>query len=449
MKTTQMDLFEKTRPAKLFFTLAPMGAVSMLASTLYVIVDTAIIGRYLGETAFAAINLVMPLIVIMNAVADLIGMGSAVPLAVALGRGDTKEANNVFTCATLGVILSTAICGWLLYLLAPMIIEAMGATGELARLAAQYFRVFALAAPITTIVFSVDNFLRICGKATFSMMLNIAMAAAIITLEWTFIIVFRWEIWAAPLGASIAMFSCALIAYAPFILGKFELRFCKPTCTWALVKQIFSCGFPNFLNNSAARLIAMVMNFFLLKQGGETAVAVYGILANMNEFVQSLLYGLNDSLQPAISYCWGAGHYKRVKAISKWCFGVSAVLSIMFGICIYVMPEMLVSLFMQDGSAALFEMAVPAVSIFASMFLLRWISFAVQSYALAIQKTEPVLVLSLTSVVIFPLVLIALLWPIGLNGFWMNMPVAALLSAIHGLGVLYKISREIKSLMYQ
>lgn len=442
-----MDLFEKTRPAKLFFTLAPMGAVSMLASTLYVIVDAAIVGRYLGETAFAAINLVMPLIVIMNAVADLIGMGSAVPLAIALGKGDRKEANNVFTCATLGVVMSTAICGWSLYLLAPMIIGAMGATGELARLAAQYFRVFALAAPVTTIVFSVDNFLRICGKATFSMILNISMAAAIITLEWTFIAIFRWDIWAAPLGASIAMFSCALIAYAPFVLDRFELRFCRPKCTWSLVKQIFACGFPNFLNNSAARLIAMVMNFFLLKQGGETAVAVYGILANMNEFVQSLLYGLNDSLQPAISYCWGAGRYRRVKAISKWCFGVSAVLSIAFGICIWAAPEAIVSLFMDSGSEALFDMAVPAVTIFASMFLLRWISFAIQSYALAIQKTEPVLLLSLTSVVIFPLVLIAALWPLGLNGFWLNMPVAALLSAILGLRVLYKINKEMKNFM--
>ncbi len=446
MESINIGLFENTKPSKLFFTVAPMGAVSMLASTLYVIVDAAIVGRFLGQTAFAAVNLVMPLIVIMNAVADLIGMGSAVPLAVALGKKNKKAADNVFTCATLGVIISTAVTGWLLALLAPTIIGAMGATGELAELSVQYFRVFAIAAPVTTIVFSVDNFLRVCGKATFSMVLNIVMAAAIMSLEFLFVGVFGWGIWAAPLGACIAMFACAVAAYIPFIRGKMEIGFCKPQLTLALTKEIAACGFPNFLNNSAGRLIAIVINYFLLRQGGEMAVAVYGILINMNEFIQALLYGLNDSLQPAVSYCWGAKRYDRVKAIVKWCFGVSALLSILFAVCIFAAPELIISLFIEDGSAELIKMAVPAVLIFGTMFLFRWISFATQSYALAIEKPKPVLALSMASVVVFPLLLIALLWPLGLTGFWLNMPVASLVSAVLGLLLIRKINREIKHL---
>ncbi len=445
MDTTHIELFEKAKPSKLFFTVAPMGAVSMLASTLYVMADAAIVGRYLGETAFAAINLVIPLIVIMNAVADLIGMGSAVPLAVALGKKDIQEANSVFTCATLGVILSTGVCGWTLYFLAPAIIGALGAEGELARLAAEYFRVFALSAPVTTIVFAVDNYLRVCGKAIFSMLLNIGMAAAIIALEWVFIALFRWGIWAAPLGASIAMCICAVIAYTPFLLGKYQIRFCRPRCTFSLVKQIVACGLPNFLNNSASRLIAIVLNFFLLREGGETAIAVYGILSNMNEFIQSLLYGLNDSLQPAISYCWGAGRYRRAAAIAKWCFGASALLSVLFALCIFIAPEVIVRLFMEEGSAELFAMAIPAVTIFGTMFLFRWVSFSTQSFALAIEKPKPVLALSVASVVLFPLLLIFALSPLGLTGYWLNMPLTALLSAILGLILLRRISSEIRA----
>ncbi len=446
MKATHIALFENTKPSKLFFTVAPMGAISMLASTLYVIVDAAIVGRYLGQTAFAAVNLVMPVIVIMNSVADLIGMGSAVPLAVALGKHDRGGADNVFTCASLGVVLSTAFCGWLLALLAPALIAAMGATGELASLAVQYVTVFAIAAPVTTIVFTVDNYLRVCGKATFSMMLNIIMAVTIMSLEWLFVGIFKWGIWAAPLGACIGMFACAVAAYIPFACGKFEIGFCKPRFTLALVKQIAACSFPNFLNNSAGRLIAIVLNCFLLRQGGEMAVAVYGILINMNEFIQSLLYGLNDSLQPAISYCWGAGRYDRVGAIVKWCFGVSALMSIVFGALIFAAPRWIISVFMGTMSVPLMDMAVPAVLIFGTMFLFRWISFATQSYALAIEKSKPVLALSMASVVIFPLVLVAILWPLGLTGFWLNMPVASLASAVLGIMLLKKINAEIKYL---
>ena len=101
-------LFSKTPPVKLFFIAAFPGAVSMLASALYQMMDGVFVGRFLGETPFAALNLAMPFVIINFALADLIGVGSSVPISVSLGRKKEQEANNIFTCACLMIFIAEA-----------------------------------------------------------------------------------------------------------------------------------------------------------------------------------------------------------------------------------------------------------------------------------------------------------------------------------------------------
>ena len=87
-------LFAKTPPLKLFFIASVPGAISMLASALYQTIDGVFVGRFLGSTAFAAVNLAMPFVIINNALADLIGVGSSVPISISLGKKQEKEASN-------------------------------------------------------------------------------------------------------------------------------------------------------------------------------------------------------------------------------------------------------------------------------------------------------------------------------------------------------------------
>lgn len=156
-------LFSRTAPLKLFFLAAIPGAVSMLASALYQTVDGVFVGHFLGSTAFAAVNLAMPFVIINFSLADLIGVGAAVPISICLGRQEKEEANNIFTCAVLMIVGTGVLIGAALFLSAPLVIRLMGADGEFAELAVQYMQVYALCSPVTTIVFAMDNFLRICG----------------------------------------------------------------------------------------------------------------------------------------------------------------------------------------------------------------------------------------------------------------------------------------------
>ena len=292
-------LFAKTAPVKLFFIAAIPGALSMLASALYGLLDGIFVGRILGETAFAALNLAFPFVVINFSLADLIGLGSAVPIAISLGKKEEDAANNIFSCACLMIVLAGALVGGALYAAAPALIGMLGAEGELADMAVQYMRVYAICSPVTTIVFAMDNYLRICGKIKRSLALNILMAVIGAALEFTFLFIFKWGIWGAALATCTGMLLCALLALYPFLRKKLQLRFCRPKFTFGLVKQIITCGSPNFLNNIAGRITAILMNAVLLRMGGEPAVSIYGILMYLGEIVQPILYGVCDSLQPA------------------------------------------------------------------------------------------------------------------------------------------------------
>ena len=180
-------LFAKTPPFKLFFLASIPGAISMLASALYQTFDGIFVGHFAGATAFAAINLAMPFVIINFSLADLIGVGSSVPISIALGKKQEQEANNLFTCACLMIVGTGIIIGALLFAAAPLLIQLMGAQGEFADLAVQYIRVYAISSPVTTIVFAMDNFLRICGKIRTSMFLNILMSILSAVLEFLFL----------------------------------------------------------------------------------------------------------------------------------------------------------------------------------------------------------------------------------------------------------------------
>ena len=233
------QLFAATPPVKLFLTAAIPGAISMLASALYQMFDGAFVGGYVGYTAFASLNLAMPFVIINFALADLIGVGSAVPVSICLGRKQTKEANNIFTCACLLIFLTGIISGAVIYAAAPLLIELMGADGEFAKLAVEYLRVYALFSPVTTIVFAMDNFWRICGFIRGSMFLNLLMSFLSAGLEFIFLGVLDLGIRAAATATCLGMFVCALTAFIPFLRGRrdsapvrasLELLYFKKNC---------------------------------------------------------------------------------------------------------------------------------------------------------------------------------------------------------------------------
>ena len=431
-------LFAQTRPVKLFFIASVPGAISMLASALYGLFDGIFVGQFLGSTAFAAVNLAMPFVIINFALADLIGVGSSVPISINLGQKKEREASNIFTCAVIMIVGAGFVTGTGMFAAAPGLIRLMGADGQFAELATVYLRVYAVFSPITTIVFAMDNFLRICGYIRYSMFLNILMSCVCAGTEFIMLGIFGWNIWAAALANGIGMTMAALLALIPFLRRKTVLRFRRPRFHLAMIRQIIACGLPSFLNNIAGRVTSILLNAILVRLGGETAVSIYGALMYIDGFVQPVMYGACDSLQPAVGFNWGAGKFSRVRALERCCFIAAAVICGTAVAVISAFPETLSRLFITGGTAEVYAAADFAMRLFALTYVTRWVSFATQSYMLAIEKPMQASIISVSTALIFPVVLIACLWPLGLTGIWLNFAGTAALAAALSVVILLK-----------
>ena len=415
---TQKELFLNTSPTRLFFKAALPGSVGMLASSLYQLLDGMFVGQLLGGEAFAALNLAMPLVIINFAISDLIGVGSAVPISVRLGEKKPEEANNIFTCACLMVVLQGLIVGSFLFFASPVLLGWMGAEGSLLRLATQF-----------------------CGRIKTSMCLNVAMSALCAVGEFIMLGVLRVGVWGAAFGSCMGMVICVCVAMWPFFRGYLQLQFRRPHFTKAIIRQIVFCGTPTFFNNIAGRITSILMNT-VLRVGGAPAISVYGILMYADGIVMQFLYGMCDSLQPAVGYNWGAGRRDRVLAIEKRCFSAAAFLSLAATALLYAFPGQVASVFVSDSEPGVLAMAVPALRLFCLAYLTRWIGFATQSFMSAVEKAVQASILSLSTALVFPVLLIAALWPFGLNGLWFNMTGTAILAAVTAVIVLLDFKRR-------
>ncbi len=439
------QFFATARPLRLFFIVALPGLVSMLAACLYSAFEGAFVGKLLGEAAFAAINIAMPIVMINFALADLIGVGSSVPISVSLGRKKGETANNYFTCALIMIFTAGLLMGGLLFFSAPYFASLMGAEGELALLAVRYVRIYALLSPVTTVVFATDNFLRISGFVKGSMFLNILMTALTVGFLFLFLFVLDMGVEGSALSSCLSMFICAIIALIPFVCGRAVLKFVKPRFSFSMVREIIACGMPVFLNNIAGRVTAILMNSALIRMGGQTAVASYAVLMYSSGVIEPMLYGLSDSVQPAIGYNWGARRLDRVKSIAKCSFVACAIFSVLFTLVMVICPRLFAVIFVDtNAEPALMEMSVHALRLFGISFAAGWVGFAVQGFFGAVEKPLPATVLSLARAFVCPVILIYALEFMGLDGLWLNYAGTSFITAIMAIIMLAFVQKKMK-----
>ncbi len=452
MKTKAEMMYATMHPWRLFFVVALPGMISMFAMSIYGIVEGAFVGQVLGEGAFAAINIAFPLVMINFSISDLIGVGASVPISIALGKGDYKAANNAFSASILLIFLSSIVMGSVMFFAAEPLSRMMGADDVLLDTSVRYLRTFALTSPLTTIFFAMDNYLRISGYVKTSMVINLVSNLATIGFLAFFLFVLKMDVVGSALATSISMCLSSLVAMIPFVTKKALLKFTKPQITLPLLKQIAACGSPIFFNNISGRVTSILMNISLMtlgaqmlgEGGGTTAVAVYAVLMYASDLCWPLLYGISDSLAPAIGYNWGAGKYDRVKKIVSCNYIGTCVIGLASTAVLFFLAGPLASLFANAKDVRLLEISTHAIKIFCFAYLFRWIAVTTQSFLSAIEKPALATLMSVGVAFVFPVLLLGALWHFGLDGIWFNFVGVNFLAVLLAAVLLLRIRREIK-----
>ena len=457
MKIKAEEMYATMSPWRLFFIVAMPGMVSMLAMSIYSIIEGMFIGKILGEGAFAAVNIAMPLVMINFSLADLIGVGASAPISIALGKNDHKTANNVFSCSVIMIFCVSVVMGSIMFFAAEPLARLMGADDILLSTSVRYLRTAALCSPLAALFFAMDNYLRISGFVKASMIINICSNLLTLGLLSFFLIVSKMDVVGSALATSISMCICSIVAIIPFVAKKALLKFTKPQFSAPMVKQIVACGSPVFLSNVSGRITSIFMNISLMtigvgalgEGGGQTAVAVYAVLMYASDLCWPLLYGIADSLSPALGYNWGANNFGRVKSIAKCAYIGTAIVGLVSTSILFFFPGTIASWFVKAEEARLLGISTHAIRLFCLAYLFRWVAVTTQSYFSAIGKPLQATIMSVAVAFVFPTLLLGVFWSFGLDGIWFNFVGVNALAAILSVFLLIRLTKEIKKKEYE
>ena len=418
--------------------------VGMGFSAVYSVIDGIFVGHYIGQEALAAVNLVMPMVMIIAAVADMIATGSSVRISILLGQDKKEEASRVFSVCLAFITVISTLFGLLGFFLAEPLIRLMGAEGVTAEYAVQYLRVFSLFMPLCSIYFSTDNYLRDCGKVRMSMVINIVCSVLNIVLDALFIVVWHKGLWAAALASCISMTVGAVWSLIPFSTKKLPLKLTKGRISVKQMLTIIANGSSEFFVSMAGSLFAIIINIVLLKLGGSTAVAAVSIVEYIASLTGMVIHSMSDALQPAISYCFGAGLLPRMRKMQRVVMSAAAILSLFAMLFLLFGGKLLLPLFVKDGDVALYDMSLRAMRFYALSYLVSWVEMTLAGYLTALEKPWHSLVISLLGTFVFPLVFLAILVPIWqLDGVWMLNFVSSVFSAIVAMVIAKKALKSL------
>ena len=402
----------------------------MVVSSIYMMIDGIFVGRYIGSHALAAVNLAFPVIMILFAVGDMVAVGSSVKIALLLGQGKNKEANGLFSaafCMILGIGVLFSLVG---FFAAPKLITLLIKDTTLANVAWDYARIFLYFMPAIMPLFAVDNYLRICGKANFSMWMNISVAVLL-------------DIRFAALATSVSMTLGVLIALTPIFLRKLTLRFTRPRISLSTTLGIFHNGSSEFFNNISGSFMSTVVNAFLLHLGGGTAVAAYGIVMYLDSLLLMALYGILDSLQPPVSYNIGAGNHQKAREFFRLSCKVTAAISLACLLAMVCFPRELASLFLQENSAEVLEMTVTALRLYAPAYLFLWLNMVISSFLTAMDRAKDSLTIMLFRALIFPSLSLAIFPQIlDVTGIFITPAISGALTVIISTTIWRRLGKQ-------
>ncbi len=435
----ESDVFINLPPTRLFFRCAIPAAITSVFGALFSVVDGFFVGKFLGEDALAAINLITPILLIVSALSNMIATGASVAISTHLGGKNRQEASKVFSYSVRFILISSVIIGIVGFLFSgPMIHLFFGKASETAiAYSAEYLRVYAIFAPLLPIFFAMDNYLRICGRENLSMVINIAAQLGNVLLDFILIAVLRLGVKYAALASCISISVGSLVMLFLFAGKRMDIYYTRESISAKQFLAITANGTSEFFSTIAVSIMSVIINLFLLKYGGTTAVAAFSILMYVDEIIGMMNFGICDSLQPAISYCFGAGKIERMKAIFKRVVASTAIISVISFLFMYFVGDKASMIFIKPGETDLIQMSKEAIKIFAFSYLVGWVDMCFSSFFTALNRPARSLILSLFGTLLFPvLFLVILTAAFGLKGVWLMASIAGLASAVLSM-VLY------------
>ncbi len=392
----------------------------MVFTSVYSVVDGFFVSNYVGKTAFAAVNLMMPVLILLGAVGFMLGTGGAAIVGKTLGEGQPDRANRIFSLIIFSVLAAgVGMTGVSLVLLRPVAV-LLGATGQLLEYAVLYSRIILIANTFFMLQTTFQTFLITAEKSRMGLWVTVGAGVANMVLDLLFVGRFGWGLAGAAWATAVSQAVGGLIPLVYFCLPNNSLlRLTRPL--WRLSVLLKACGngASELMSNLSASVVSMLYNFQLLQAAGENGVAAYGAIMYVNFLFAAVFFGYDIGCSPPVSYHYGAGNRQELHNLLTKSLRIVTLAGVGMAALSFGLAGPFSRLFV-GYDAALCAMTRQGFRLYAFSFALFGVNVFASAFFTALNNGGVSAVLSFSRTLLFQVVCIwvlPLLW--GLNGIWL------------------------------
>ena len=430
MDNKQAALELGTKPVgQLLWQYALPAIVAMSASSLYNIIDRAMIGQIVGPEAIAGLGITFPFMNLSAAFGAAVGVGSSACISVKLGQKDYQTAGHLLgNTITLNLIIGLSFMLICLLFLDPILLF-FGASDVTLPYARSFMTIILLGNVITHMYFGLNAVLRAAGKpkhAMYSVLFTVAMNIVLVIL---FVWWFRWGIQGAAL-ATVTSQTMAMCWQIKLFSNKNEILHLKRgiyKLKKQLVTNIVAIGISPFLMNVTSCVIVIFMNNQFVHYGGDMAVGAYSIANSVVMMFFMFVMGVCQGMQPIVGYNYGAEKYDRMLRCLFLAIGcATAILLVGWGLSM-LFPRQIARIFTTD--ATLIDLSARGIRLDMLVFFVVGSQATITHFFQSIGKVKVSIFLSLSRQ-LFLLLPMAYVFPLfwELDGVWYSMPASDFLS---------------------
>lgn len=423
-------LTDKIKPIYFKYLGAAFG--SSLISSIYGVVDMAMVGQYQGPDGTAALAVVSPIWNIIYSLGLLMGIGGSVLFSTIRGKSEQNHnhSNEYFSAALIGTAILAALTWLAIIFFDRKLLLLFGAEETLLPLAQKYILPVKFAVPSFLFTQLMSAFLRNDGNPGLATKAVIFGGVFNVFGDYFFVFTMDWGIFGAGLATAMGSVASLIIMCSHFFHKKNTLRFVKPTRLLYHLKSITVTGFSTFFIDVAMGILTVLFNRQILRYLGTDALSVYGIIINISTFVQCCAYSIGQASQPIISTNYGAGKGIRIKEVLKYAVETAVVFGLIWTAAAIAVPNLFIRIFMTPTDSIL-KIAPTIIRSYGISFLLLPFNIFSTYYFQAIMKSTTSFVVSVARGAVISGILILLLPAVApANSIWFAMPITELLVAV-------------------
>lgn len=405
--------------------------VMMVFASIYSVVDGFFVSNFAGKTPFAAVNFIMPVLMILGTVGFMLGTGGSALVSKTMGEGKQKEAQQLFSLfvyvsIACGIVL--AVCGF--FFLRPLA-ALLGAEGEMLDYCVTYGRVILLALPFYMLQMEFQSFFVAAEKPQLGLVVTVAAGVTNMVLDALFVAVLRWGLVGAAAATAVSQVIGGLAPLVYFARpNDSALRIVPTRFNGPALLQACTNGASELMSNVSMSLVSILYNSQLIRYAGEDGVAAYGVLMYVSMIFQAVFMGYAVGTAPVISYHYGAENHAELKSLLKKSLQIVGV----FAVCMFALAELLarpLATIFVGYDEALLTLTLRGFLIYSFSFLLSGFSIFGSSFFTALNNGLVSALISFLRTLVFQVICVLvfpLIW--GIDGIWLSIVAAEVMSVL-------------------